>query len=135
LNYPPSKVNPHLQHLKLLDCILNALKESGTHELTYDKLRQKTYQKFYSDSSLADVYSRRDEYGTAIIFLIDEGLIINRVAGRYDIRYPGIIKITNGGYVAEHKRFQRKIIADYFFQIVMPLITIISVTITVSKSC
>ena len=135
MNYPLFKVNPHIEHLKLLDCMLHALKESGTHQLSYDKLRQKTFQIFYSDPTLADVYSRHDENQTAIDFLKDEKLIINRVACRYDITYSGIIKTTNGDFVAEHKRFKRKIIADYFFQIVMPLITIISVAITVTQSC
>lgn len=65
------------------------------------------------------------------IIPIETGIMGETLKTDVGITYKGIIKHSKGGFIGEYKQSKMKISSTYFFQILMPIVTIIAIVASV----
>lgn len=113
LDYAPKqqpKINQEMKYerkLELLDKILDALYNSGYHQLDYKALNKETYAYYltydgHNPATFAAFIDPSDELGNALDYLAKEGLISFHPPN-VNLNFKGILKLSAGGFVQEYK--------------------------------
>lgn len=128
---------PKFKKLQLLDCILYAIYESKDHILEDTLLNAEVYKKYFNEPQstkgmLKQFYDPARELENALNYLGNEGYV-NKFYTAHGITYKGIVKLDNGGFVAEARENYIKNRLNLWFWIISMTASAIALFISIFK--
>ena len=123
-----------IENLSFLDFTLEIL-INETEQLRLDKLKIKLRERIKKNRIDSIIYDPLKKLENAISYLEELEMIqIYRSASMIPykpdqvvITFKGILKQSKGGFVGEYKQLKMRNFSSYFFQILMPIVTILAI--------
>ncbi len=129
---------PKYEKLRFLDSILSALYQSPNHTIQSNDINRQVYKLHLNEqdtdgSMFVGVADRAYELENALIYLRIEGYIHHH-ANDYVLQYKGIVKLDNGGFVAEAKGNHFKNLVNTYYWIISVIIAFVALIVTICKN-